>query len=109
MLPTVEKRNWKIIYTDYSGIKAKAIDLVSRELGAHLNRDNGVFTLHVLPCIKTEEVPDCNVVVIGEYDDNAIIRKYVKKEWKRRQKSSWKRKGRKKSVSAGDRQGSDDP
>ena len=80
MLPTVEKRNWKIIYNDYSGIKAKAIDLVSRELGAHLNRDSGVFTLHVLPCIKTEEVPDCNVVVIGEYDDNAIIRKYVKKE-----------------------------
>ena len=80
MLPTVEKRNWKIVYTDYSGVKAKAIDLVSRELGAHLNRDNGVFTIHILPCIKTEIEPECNFVVLGQYEDNEIIRKYVKKE-----------------------------
>lgn len=76
----IDKRNWKIVYTDYSGIKAKAIELVSTELGSHLNRDQGVFTIHVLPCVKTEEEPDSNFVVIGQYDDNAIIRKYVKKE-----------------------------
>ena len=45
-----EKRNWKIIYSDYSGMEKKAIELVSKEMGALILRDKGVYTIHVLAC-----------------------------------------------------------
>lgn len=73
------KRNWTIVYSDYSGMQRKAIELLSKELGALLIRDKGVFTLHVLPCIKTETAPEGNFVVAGLYENNALIRKYVEK------------------------------
>lgn len=76
----MDKRNWKVIYSDYTGMERKAVELVSRELGRHLNRDKGVFSIHVLSCEKTESEPDCNFVVVGCFETNALIRKYVHKE-----------------------------
>lgn len=76
----MNKRNWKVVYSDYSGMEKKAIELVSSELGSHLNRDSAVFTLHVLPCIKTTEITDFNAVVIGCYDTSELVRKYIAKD-----------------------------
>ena len=74
----MDKRNWKIIYTDYSGMEKKAVELLSAEMGAHILRDKGVYTIHVLPCVQLEQaVPDSNAVVIGLYEENALIRKYI--------------------------------
>jgi len=76
----VDKRNWKLIYSDYSGMEKKAIELVSAEMGAHLNRDKGVFSLHVFPCVNVNEITDFNAVIVGCYDTNELIRKYIKKD-----------------------------
>ena len=77
----MEKRNWKIIYTNYFGMEKKAVELISKEVGALILRDAGVYTIHVLPCenVQTAKI-DRNCVVIGLYDENEIIRKYIKKE-----------------------------
>ena len=74
----MNKRNWKIIYTSYTGLEKKAIELVSKEMGAYILRDNGIYTIHVLPCenVKTALI-DKNVVVIGLYDENEVIQKHI--------------------------------
>ena len=48
------KRNWKIVYSGYSGVEKKAIDLIYKEVGALILRDTGCYTLHVLACEKAE-------------------------------------------------------
>jgi len=75
----MNKRNWKIIYSDYSGMEKKAIELISTEMGRHLNRDKGVFTIHVLACENEQTNIDCNAVIIGRYDSSGLISKYVDK------------------------------
>lgn len=76
-----DKRNWKIIYSDYSGMEKKAVELVSKELGGLILRDKGVYTIHVLACEKEcNTVIDKNVVVIGTYNESDIIKKYIKEE-----------------------------
>ena len=52
MSDKIDKRNWKIIYSDYSGMEKKAVELVSKEMGALILRDKGVYTIHVLACEK---------------------------------------------------------
>ncbi len=76
----MDKRNWKIIYSDYSGMEKKAIELVSREMGRFINRDKGVFTLHVLACEAGEALPDTNAVVIGRWENSKLIRAYVERD-----------------------------
>ena len=74
----MNKRNWKIVYTNYTGMERKAVELLSAEMGAHILRDQGVYTIHVLPCQQVETaVIDTNAVVIGLYNENAVIRKYI--------------------------------
>lgn len=75
----MNKRNWKIVYTNYTGMERKAVELLSAEMGAHILRDQGVYTIHVLPCQQVETaVIDTNAVVIGLYNENALIHKYIK-------------------------------
>ena len=74
----MNKRNWKIVYTNYDGIEKKAIELLSSEMGAHILRDQGVYTIHVLACQQADTaVLDSNAVVIGLYEENSLIRKYI--------------------------------
>ncbi|MBE6770370.1 MAG: hypothetical protein E7548_06435 [Ruminococcaceae bacterium] len=77
----MDKRNWKIVYTNYSGMEKKAVELVSKEMGALTLRDAGVYRIYVLPCesAKTASL-DRNCVIIGLFDENEIIRKYVSRE-----------------------------
>ena len=71
------KRCWKIIYSRYEGLEKKALDLVSEELGSYINRDSGVYSLHVLPCERVEEaVIDCHAVILGVYRENPLLQKY---------------------------------
>ena len=77
----MNKRNWKIIYSDYSGGEKKAVELVSKEMGSFILRDKGNYVIHVLSCEKEgKAVIDKNVVVIGTYEESAIIRTYIKEE-----------------------------
>lgn len=77
----MDKRNWKIIYTKYEGMEQKAVDLLYGELGALILRDPGLYTIHTLLCEQADAAQlDRNAVVVGLFEENAIIRQYIKKE-----------------------------
>ena len=75
----MEKRSWQIVYSNYQGLQKKAVDLVYEELGSYILRDKGVYTLHVMPCLKEPCEITANAVVISKYDDSEIIKKYIQK------------------------------
>lgn len=74
------KRNWKILYSNYSGLEKKAIELISAEVGKYILRDKGVYTLHTLAVEPITERIENNIIVIGKYDDNVLMQKYIKKD-----------------------------
>lgn len=69
------KRNWKIVYGTYEGCERRAVEFASRELGALIQRDAGVNTLHVVPCEKAgcETEKRRNAIVIGTLDSNPLL------------------------------------
>lgn len=74
------KRNWKIIYSNYSGAEKKAVELLTREVGGLVLRDSGIYTIHVLACEHASDaVIDKNAIVVGTYDENPAIQKYIEK------------------------------
>ena len=77
----MDKRNWKVLFSDYSGMEKKAVELVSTEMGRFLNRDKGIYRIHVFACEQSITLPtDCNAVIIGLYDTNELVRKFIKKD-----------------------------
>ena len=80
-MQNADKRNWKIVYSNYEGLEKKAIDLVYSELGSYILRDAGQYALHVLACERVDKATlDKNAVIIGTYDANPFIREYIKEE-----------------------------
>ncbi len=76
-----DKRNWKIIYSGYEGMVKKAVDLVYSELGSYILRDYGQYAIYVLPCESVEVAKiDKNSVIIGVYEENSLVQKYVKED-----------------------------
>lgn len=77
----MNKRNWKIIYSNYSGAEKKAIELIYKELETLILRDKGVYTFHTL-CCENVSFADIsgNAIVIGVYDQNKVISSYIKKD-----------------------------
>lgn len=74
----IDKKNWKIVYSNYTGTEKKAIELVNREMGSYILRDAGIYTIHVLPCEHEScAVLDTNCVIIGKYGDNKLLQKYI--------------------------------
>lgn len=75
----MDKRNWELIYTDYKGPVKKAVELIYKEMGALILRDNGVYTFHTLACKQTNELPkNKNAVVVGCYSDSEILKTFIK-------------------------------
>lgn len=74
----MDKRNWKLIYSNYSGAEKKAVELVYKEMGEQILRDPNVYTYHVLPCEQADNaVIDKNAVIVGTYSKNKLIQKYI--------------------------------
>ncbi len=73
----MKQTEWKIIYTKYEGIVKKAVHLLSKEAGAYLIREPGVYRIHVLPCEKEGCAVSKNAFFVGLYDESPTIRKYV--------------------------------
>ena len=69
-------RNWKIVYGEYVGAERRAVEFLSTEIGALIQRDSGVYTLHVVPCEKAgaESETNRNAFVVGTRKSNAILR-----------------------------------
>ncbi len=81
MIDYSKKRSWEILYSDCSGVQKKAVELLYREMSALITRDPGIYTFHTLTVRKSCVLPeDKNAVVVGLYDRNELIRKYIKRE-----------------------------
>lgn len=74
-------KSWKIYYTDYSGAEKRAVELIYKEIGNYLLRNNGVYSFHSIACetANTDKF-DCNAIVLGCYNKNKVLQNYIKKE-----------------------------
>ena len=74
----MKQTEWKIIYSAYTGIAEKAINLLSKEGGKYLIRNSGLLRLHVLPCEKESEYTESkNAFFVSCINDSPLIQKYV--------------------------------
>ena len=49
----MKQRDWKIIYSgNYTGITKRTINLLSKEVGRFLIREEMVYSIYILPCEK---------------------------------------------------------
>jgi hypothetical protein len=77
-----KQTSWKMIYTRYEGIIGRAMELLNKEAGRFLIREEGKYTLHVLP-MEQESLDtriEKNAFILGCYDDSCLIQKYVSKD-----------------------------
>lgn len=76
-----KQESWKIVYSNFSGMERKAVELLSKEVGKRLVRKQGVYTLYVLPCLQEEANTkiERNAIVVGLYEESALIKKFVSK------------------------------
>ena len=64
----MKQTDWKIIYNNYSGMSKKAINLLSKEAGRFLIRDEMEYSIYILPCEKEGcEVSKNAFSVFGAY------------------------------------------
>ena len=73
----MKQTDWKIIYNKYEGVLKQAIKLLSREAGRCLIRNDGVYTIYVLPCEKEGGEVSKNAFFIGCYGDSPKIQSMV--------------------------------
>ncbi len=74
-----KETSWKVIYTDFSGMTRRAVELISSELGEAVTRSEGIYSLHVLPLEKErcDTKLAVNTVIIGEYGKSELIKGFV--------------------------------
>lgn len=73
----MKQAEWKIIYSSYKGVAKRAISLLSKEAGKHIIRENGVYSIYVLPCEKEGCIISKNAFLVSCYSESKIIQKYV--------------------------------
>ena len=73
----MKQTEWKIIYTSYEGVAKRAINLLSKEAGKYIIRENGVYRIYVLPCEKEGCAISKNAFLVGCYNESKMIQKYV--------------------------------
>ena len=61
----MKQTEWKIVYHKYEGMEKRAIELLSKEAGKYIIREEGVYTLYVLPCEKEGKAIEKNAIVVG--------------------------------------------
>ena len=73
----MKQNEWKIIYTRYSGIAKRAINLLSKEIGTRLIREPSVYRIHVLPCEREGCEISKNAIFVGCYNESTAIQSIV--------------------------------
>ena len=76
----MKQSDWKIIYTNYSGVAKKAINFLSKEAGAYIIREPNVYRIHVLPCEKEGCAISKNTFFVSLYDESSEIQKHVSRD-----------------------------
>ncbi len=71
---------WKLLYSDFSGAERSAVEFLSREAGRFLIRQQGVYTLYVLPVEPEGSTIPHSAIIVGTYDESVCIRSHVKKD-----------------------------
>ena len=74
----MKQTDWKIVYSNYQGMQKKAIDFLSKEVGKYIIREEGAYTLYVLPCEKEGTEIEKNAIIVGLYEESDLVKKYVK-------------------------------
>ena len=74
------KRNWKIYYTDYSGVVRRAVEFVSAQMGELILRDAGIYSIHVTAVEKLNEISHENAVILGTYDSHPFFEQFISKD-----------------------------
>ena len=73
----MKQADWKIVYHKYEGMEKRAIELLSKEAGKYLIREEGVYTIYVLPCEKDGCTIEKNAIIVGLYNESETVRQYV--------------------------------
>lgn len=73
----MNKRNWKIYYSAFEGPQKRAVELIYRELGKYILRDKGIYSFHSIACEKEGFNNDSNAIVLGTYNENLVLQKYL--------------------------------
>ena len=73
---------WTVVYGNLNGCEARAVELLTGELGDLLLREPGVYAAHVLPCRKAEDVQGLrgNLFIVGTPGSNAALSAYLHEE-----------------------------
>lgn len=74
----MKQNDWKIVYTSYAGVAKRAVNLLSKEVGKYVVRENGVYRIYVLPCEKEGCTLTKNAIFVSLYNDSKTIQEYVK-------------------------------
>lgn len=72
-----KQTSWKIIYGNYQGMEKHAVNLLSREMGKRLIREEGAYKLYILPCEQEGEEIKQNAVVVKLYEESETVRRFV--------------------------------
>lgn len=70
--------SWKILYSSFDGLQRRAVELLSKEAGKYIIRQEGKYSIYVLPCEKEGTTPYQNAIVVGLYKDSPLIQRLVK-------------------------------
>ena len=73
----MKQTDWKIIYNNYSGITKRAVNLLSKEAGKLLIRQEAVYRIYILPCEKEGTEVSKNAFFLSLYDESPMIQKFV--------------------------------
>ena len=71
--------SWKILYSSFDGLQRKAVELLSKEAGKYIIRQEGMYSIYVLPCEKEGTASYQNAIVVGLYSDSKLIQRVVDK------------------------------
>ena len=61
-------------------MEKKAVDFLSKEAGAHLVRENDLYSIYVLPCEKEGTEIKANAFILGLWQESEAVRAYVKED-----------------------------
>ena len=73
----MKQTDWKIIYSRYSGAAKRAVNLLSKEAGQFLIREEGAYCIYVLPCEREGCTLKKNNFIIGIYEESFTLRQYL--------------------------------
>jgi len=73
--------DWAIIYSDYEGVEARALEFLSGEFAGVVLRKAGEYVVPSMPCVKaTADFPQCNGIVLGRWERNPLLQALLKRE-----------------------------